>query len=135
MLFTLSMCHTIRVLKLVWFVDGNIKYLEFSHSILSACALLVLVVIVLFMSFLLATPLIKRYLICLKCFRRCVSFKPVLFTYGGPYRDKCRLWTGVLLLVQVILALITSLSDSKFASICALMCAMVILITIHCLAH
>ena len=89
------------------------------------------------MSFLLATPLIERYLTHLKCFStcRCVSLKPILDAYGGPYKDKYRPWTGVLLLVRVILALITSLSDSKFASIGVLMCVMVILITIHCLAH
>ena len=85
--------------------------------------------------FLLATPLIERYLTHLKCFRRCVSLKPVLDAYGGPYKDKYRPWTGVLLLVRVKLALITSLSDSKFASIGALMCVMVILITIHCLTY
>ena len=120
---------------LVWFVDGNMKYLVFPHYILFTWALIVLVVIVLYTLFLLATPLIERYVTHLKCFRRCVSLKPILDAYGGPYKDKYRPWTGVLLLVRVILALITSLSDSKFASISALMCVMVILITIHCLAH
>ena len=122
---------------LVWFVDGNVKYLVFPHYILFTWALIVLVVIVLYTSFLLATPLIERYLTHLKCFStcRCVSLKPILDAYGGPYKDKYRPWTGVLLLVRVILALITSLSDSKFASISALMCAMGILITVHCLAH
>ena len=121
--------------EVVWFVDGNIKYLGFPHYILFTWALIVLAIIILYTSFLLATPLIERYLTHLKCFRRCVSLKPILDAYGGPYKDKYRPWTGVLLLVRVILALITSLSDSKFASISALMCAMVILITIHCLAH
>ena len=119
----------------VWFVDGNIKYLGFPHYILFTWALIVLVVIVLYTSFLLVTPLIERYLTHLKCFRRFFSLKPILDAYGGPYKDKCRPWTGVLLLVRVILALISSLSESKFASIGALMCAMVFLITIHCLAH
>ena len=121
--------------ELVWFVDGNVKYLGFPHYILFTCGLIVLVVIILYTSLLLATPLIERYLTNLKCFKRCVSLKPILDAYGGPYKDKYRPWTGVLLLVRVVLALITSLSDSKFASIGALMCAMVILITIHCLAH
>ena len=122
-------------MELVWFVDGNVKYLGFPHYIVFTCALMVLVVIILYTSLLLATPLIERYLTNLKCFKRCVSLKPILDAYGGSYKDKYRPWTGVLLLVRVILALITSLSDSKFASISALMCVMVILITIHCLAH
>ena len=121
--------------ELIWFVDGNIKYLGFPHYILFAWGLIVLLIVLLYTSFLLATPLIERYLTRLKCFRRCVSLKPILDAYGGPYKDKYRPWTGVLLLVRVILALITSLSDSKFASIGVLMCVMVILITIHCLAH
>ena len=120
---------------LVWFVDGNVKYLGFPHYILFIWALIVLVGTVLYTSFLLATPLIERYLTRLKCFRRSVSLKPILDAYGGPYKDKYRSWTGVLLLVRVVLALITSLSDSQFASISALMCTMVILITIHCLAR
>ena len=144
--FTKLICSVIHALhfkhvscvtgiEVVWFVDGNVKYLGFPHYILFIWALIVLVGTVLYTSFLLATPLIERYLTRLKCFRRSVSLKPILDAYGGPYKDKCRSWTGVLLLVRVVLALITSLSDSKFASISALMCAMVILITIHCLAH
>ena len=121
--------------EVLWFVDGNVNYLGFPHYILFTWALIVLVIIILYTTFLLATPLIERYLTRLKCFRRCVSLKPILDAYGGPYKDKYRPWTGVLLLVRVILALITSLSDSKFASIGVLMCVMVILITIHCLAH
>ena len=134
-LFTLSMCHAIPKLKLVRFVDSNVKHLGCPHYVLFTCALIVLVSIVLYTSFLLATPFIERYLTCLKCFKRYVSLKPILDAYGGSYKDKYRPWTGVLLLVRMILALITSLSDSKFASIGALMCAMVILITIHCLAR
>ena len=107
--------------ELVWFVDGNVIYFEFRHSMLFTWALIVLAVIVLYTSFLLATPLIERYLTHLKCFRRCVRLKPILDAYGGPYKDKYRPWTGVLLLARVILALITSLSDSKFASIGTLM--------------
>ena len=144
--FTKLICSVIHALhfkhvscvtgiEVVWFVDGNVKYLGFPHYILFTWALIVLVGILLYTLFLLATPLIERHLTRLKCFRRCVSLKPILDAYGGPYKDKYRPWTGVLLLVRVILTLITSLSDSKFASISALMCAMVILITIHCLAH
>ena len=35
--------------------------------------------------------------------------KPFFDAYGGPYKDKCRFWTGFLLLVRVILALVVSL--------------------------
>ena len=58
------------VVDLVWFVEGNINYVGFPYYILFTWALIVLAVIVLYTSFLLATPLIERYLTHLKCFRR-----------------------------------------------------------------
>ena len=61
--------------------------------------------------------------------------KPVLDAYGGPYHDKYRVWTGVLVLVRLVLALITSLSDSVSISISALVGVAVLLITIHCIAR
>ena len=37
--------------------------------------------------------------------------------YGGPYKDKCRFWTGYLLLICVILALIVSLDTEATVSL------------------
>ena len=51
-----------------------------------------------------------------------------------PYCDKFRVWTGFMLLIRVLLALISSLSDSRHVSVGALMCTMVILLTIHYIA-
>ena len=38
--------------------------------------------------------------------------KPFFDAYGGPYKDKCHFWTGCLLFVSVILALIVSLDNN-----------------------
>ena len=119
----------------VWFVDGNIRYLSGGHLPLFIFALLVLIFLVIpYTLFLLTSPFIEAHLTGYRCFRWVFRLKPVLDAYGGPYNDRFRVWTGFLLLIRVILALITSLSDDPSVNIGALMCTMVILITIHCIA-
>ena len=63
------------------------------------------------------SPFIEAYLTGYKCFRWVIKLKPVMDAYGGPYYDKFRVWTGFMLHVQVLLALITSLSDNRHVSI------------------
>ena len=36
------------------------------------------------------------------------SLKPLLDMYGGPYKDRYRFWTGVILLLRLIVTIITS---------------------------
>ena len=120
----------------VWFVDGNIRYFSGVHLPLFIFALLVLIFLITpYTLFLLTSPFIEAHLTGYRCFRWVFRLKPVLDAYGGPYNDRFRVWTGFLLLIRVILALITSLSDNPSVSIGALMCTMVILITIHCIAR
>ena len=120
----------------VWFIDGNIRYFTGCHLPLVIVASAVLVFLILpYTLFLLASPVMESYLTGYKCFRWVVKLKPVLDAYGGPYHDKYRVWTGVLVLVRLVLALITSLSDSVSISISALMGVAVLLITIHCIAR
>ena len=120
----------------VWFVDGNIRYFSGGHLPLFIFALLVLIFLIIpYTLFLLTSPFIEAHLTGYRCFRWVFRLKPVLDAYGGPYNDRFRVWTGFLLLIRVILALITSLSDNPSVSIGALMCTMVILITIHGIAR
>ena len=120
----------------VWFIDGNIRYFTGCHLPLVIVASAVLIFLILpYTLFLLASPVMESYLTGYKCFRWVVKLKPVLDAYGGPYHDKYRVWTGVLVLVRLVLALITSLSDSVSISISALVGVAVLLITIHCIAR
>ena len=120
----------------VWNNDGNIEYFTGCHLPLVIVASAVLIFLILpYTFFLLASPLMEAYLTGYKCFRWVIKLKPVLDAYGGPYHDKYRVWTGVLVLVRLMLALITSLSDSMPISISALMGVAVLLITIHCIAR
>ena len=98
----------------VWLADGNIKYFEPKHAILFLVALLVLVLLgVPYTVTLIAAPWIQR-----SRFRWGSSlynrFKPLFDAYMGPYKDRHRYWTGMLLLARVILiVLFSSISNTN----------------------
>ena len=94
--------------SVVWLVDGNIKYFELKHAILFLVALLVLLLLgVPYTVTLIAAPWIQR-----SRFRWVSSlynrFKPLFDAYMGPYKDKHRYWTGMLLLARVVLIVLFS---------------------------
>ena len=87
----------------VWLLDGNMPAMKGSHIPLVVMSILALVVYVLpFTMFVLLGP-------CLQArsdhrlLRWVNKIKPLLDAYQGPYRDKFRYWTGLLLLVRIIL--------------------------------
>ena len=128
-------CNTASNKLAVWSLDGNIAYFSGCHRSLFVVALLVLIFLIIpYTLFLVVGPFIEAYLTGYKCFRWVNRLKPVMDAYGGPYCDKFRVWTGFMLLVRVLFALISSLSDNRHVSIGALMCTMVILLTIHYIA-
>ena len=94
--------------SVVWLADGNIKYFEAKHAFLFISALLVLLLFgVPYTATLTAAPWIQRSRF------RCVSslynrFKPLFDAYMGPYKDRHRYWTGILLLVRVVLIVLFS---------------------------
>ena len=88
----------------LWLYDGNVEYLKGKHIPLFVMALLIL----LFLSFPYTLLLLfVRYLYfkC-PCFTWINKQKPLLDAYTGPYRDKYRFWTGLLLLVRNVLFLV-----------------------------
>ena len=94
--------------SVVWLADGNIKYFEPKHVILFLVALLVLLLLgVPYTVTLIAAPWIQR-----SRFRWMSSlynrFKPLFDAYMGPYKDRHRYWTGMLLLVRVVLIVLLS---------------------------
>ena len=116
----------------VWYFDGNVIYFSGCHLPLVIVSLLVLVVFIIpYTLFLLTSPLIEKYFTRYKCFRWIIRLKPILDAYGGPYKDRYRFWTGFLLLVRLILALVASLSGSASVTLNALMSTLVILLTLH----
>ncbi len=94
----------------VWLYDGNVDYLKGKHIPLFMAALLVLLVL----SLPYTTLLLFIQYLQLKSKHRALfwvgKFKPLFDSYTGPYKDKHRYWTGLLLLVRVMLFLIFSVN-------------------------
>ena len=89
--------------RMVWLYDGNVDYLSVKHVFLFFTALVFTV------GFILPFTLLVLLAPCLqarsnKRFLRWVNrIKPLLDAYQGPYTDKFRCWTGVMLVVRNVL--------------------------------
>ena len=67
-----------------------------------AAAVLFLLLAVPYTLALLFDAVIEKYLTRIRFFRRqWIKFKPFVDAYHGPYKDNCRFWTGLLLLVRM----------------------------------
>ena len=92
----------------VWYVDGNVPYFSLKHYILMAAAVLFLLLAVPYTLALLFDAVIEKYLTRIMFFRRqWIKFKPFVDAYHGPYKDNCRFWTGLLLLVRMSFTLVS----------------------------
>ena len=92
----------------VWYVDGNVPYFSLKHYILIAAAVLFLLLAVPYTLALLFDAVIEKYLTKISFFRRqWIKFKPFVDAYHGPYKDNCRFWTGLLLLVRMAFTLVS----------------------------
>ena len=100
--------------SVVWLADGNIKYFQPKHVILFLVAFLVLLLLVVpYTVTLTAAPWIQRSRLkwVSSLYNR---FKPLFDAYMGPYKDKHRYWTGMLLLARVVLiVLFSSISNTN----------------------
>ena len=87
----------------VWLLDGNMPAMKGSHIPLVLMSIAALVVYVIpFTMLVLLTPWLQarsNY----RLLRWVNKIKPLLDAYQGPYRDKFRYWTGLLLLVRIVL--------------------------------
>ena len=92
----------------VWYVDGNVPYFSPEHYILMAAAVLFLLLAVPYTLALLFDAVIEKYLTRIEFFRRqWIKFRPFIDAYHGPYKDNCRFWTGLLLLVRMAFTLVS----------------------------
>ena len=98
-------CGTQEVMR--WHFDPIMEYFDGSER-----GVMVLVTIFLFSlaSFytllLLCSPFIEKYLSRYRCCKRWAKLKPFFDAYNGPYEDKYRIWTALLLLVRIIYAVV-----------------------------
>ena len=84
--------------RLVWHYDGNIIYLQGKHIPLFIVALLFLIFLFTPYTLILFGIQWLQLLSHYKLFFWVNKFKRLLDAYTGPYRDKHRYWTGLLLL-------------------------------------
>ena len=103
----------------VWSVDGNIEYGSSKHFILVVVSCGFLVIGLAYPVLVLCAPLLERY--SNKCIPNKLNlvakFKPLLDAYGGPYKDKYRFWTGVTLMVRLILTVTFSFTVGRLVII------------------
>ena len=85
----------------VWYLDGNVPYLSAKHALLFIATLFLVVFVCIPYALFLALiqPLQKYSHVCL--FRWTNKLKPFIDAHTGPYKDKHRYWTGLLLFVRL----------------------------------
>ena len=119
------------VLLLRWYIDANVEYLRGCHIPLFLFSLAVLILLIVpYTFYLLTIPLFEGALskyMC-SCQKFLIYMKPFFDAYGGPYKDRRRFWTGFLLLIRVILALVVSLDIEANASLDVLTSLLIVII-------
>ena len=89
--------------SLVWLLDGNVPYLKGRHAALFVMALLATTLYIIpFTVFVLFSPCLQAHS-DYKVLRWVNKLKPLLDAYQGPYRDRFRYWTGLMLAVRIFL--------------------------------
>ena len=126
--------NTVTLLR--WYFDPNIHYLQGCHLPLFLFSLAVLILLIIpYTFYLLTIPLfegpLSKYMCC--CQKVSRYMKPFFDAYGGPYKDKCRFWTGFLLLIRVILSLVVLLDTDATASLDVLTSILIVIIFIYLL--
>ena len=89
--------------SLVWLVDGNVLYMTWPHAALFVMALVVVFIYIIPLTLLvLFSPLLQASS-NLRLFKWVRRIGPLIDAYQGPYKVKYRYWTGVMLVVRLIL--------------------------------
>ena len=105
------------ITRSVWLYDSNLEFFKGKHLYLGLAGLFILVF------------LIAPYTLCLASFQRlqacsghklfqCVNkLKPVFDSYAGPYKDKYRFWTGMLLVTRTLLIILFTINTTGSADV------------------
>ena len=114
-----------------WRFDPNIDYLSIEHLCLVIFTIFVLIFLAIPYTFiLLFSQFIERYINKINCCHFWLKFKPIFDSYGGPCKDEYRFWTGLLLLVRLILLFVVSFSSKSDDVLTAIITSIAILIII-----
>ena len=129
----------------VWSIDGNVKYFDAKHAILFLFSLAVLLLLVIpFALIMFFYPFIwsftahegtvfEKFVCAVRT--RLFTLKPLLETFDGPYHPKSRYWTGLLLLLRLIIFLIalnsTVFKTAGVTAICIVLLGIVLVRQIY----
>ena len=99
----LSRVQCERAVLNVWSVDGNIKYLHDKHIPLFVVSLIFLFFGIIYTGLILSGQWLQRYTgkYCRSSIDPFILLKPFIDAYNGPYKDKYRFWTGLLLMIRL----------------------------------
>ena len=99
----------------VWNVDGNIPYLSSKHVVLFGISLLFLFTGLVYTGLVFSSQWLQRYSgKCCKSTRDpVVKLKPLIDAYTGPYKDRYRFWTGLGLIVRILLTVTFTLTSES----------------------
>ena len=95
------------VVRYVWLYDANLEFFKGKHLYLGMAGILVLVFLII--PYTLCLAFFKQLQACSghMLFQWVNKLKPVLDSYAGPYKDKYRFWTGMLLVVRTLLIILS----------------------------
>lgn len=102
--------------SLVWLVDGNVPYMAWPHAALLTMALVVVFIYIIPLTLLvLFSPKLQASSNS-RFFKWVHRIWPLIDAYQGPYKAKYRYWTGIMLVIHLILFIVFSgnaLGDPK----------------------
>ena len=103
----------------VWSVDGNITYLKGKHIPLFVVSLLFLLIGLVYTGLVFSSQWLQRFSdkCCKSSIDPVVKLKPLIDAYSGPYKDKYRFWTGLLLIIRLLLTTLFSYTTSAIPQI------------------
>lgn len=117
--------------ELLWLADGNVPYLTWPHAALFSMALIAVLVYIIPLTLLvLFGPRLQSWSNW-TLFVWVHKLKPLLDAYQGPYKDKYRYWTGIMLVIRLIMFTVfsaNSLGDPKLNLLCVSLILMILLV-------
>ena len=105
--------------SVVWLVDGNVQYFQGKHIVLIIFAALIVLIgvpytfLLFSWQWLIRIPKVK--------FNRWIKLNCIITAYHAPYNNKHRYWSGLLLLVRVVLYITVAVTVSNNPQIPLLM--------------
>ena len=121
----------------VWSVDGNIHYLGHKHIYLFILSLVVMLTGLLYTITIFSSQWMQRLSgrYCRSSWDPFYRLKPFLDAYTGPYKDKYRYWTGLLLIIRLLLTTVFSYTTGTIPIINNYITVFIAGLLIHLLAR